>query len=150
MIIAPLLAALLSVSASAQASSCQSNEMTAAWEKINFALWLTDYTIPDSSPRTATLAYQGCVADAEGRESRTFVSADGLFTVAAYTAAGGADGATTLVLRRDGEAATLGTWGHHKVFYKGVGIDKVSVPNGNGRTVVKNVFVIPEGAVIKP
>lgn len=150
MIIAPLLAALLSISASAQTRVCQSNEMTAAWEKINFSLWLTDYTIPDSSPRTATLAYQGCAAGADGLESRSFVSADGMFFVTAVTTAGGDNGATTLTLSRGSEAVALGTWGHHKVFYKGVGIDKVAVPNGNGRTVVKNVFVIPEGAVVKP
>lgn len=149
MIIAPLLAVLLSVSASAQTAACRSNEMTAAWEKINFALWLTDYTIPDSAPRAATLAYQGC-AVGDGAESRSFVSADGLFVVTAVTNAGGDNGATTLRLSRAGETVSLGTWGHHKVFYKGVGIDKVTVPNGGGRTVVKNVFVIPEGAVVKP
>ncbi len=149
MIIAPLLAALLSVSASAQTSSCLSNEMTVEWEKINFALTLSDYTIPDSTPRAGTLSYRGCSAS-EGRESRTWASADGRYVVTALTSAGGQDGATSLVLSREGESAPLGTWGHHKVFYKGVGIDKVSVPNGNGRTVIKNVFVIPESTVVKP
>jgi len=142
MIIAPLLAVLLSVSASAQTSACRSNEMTAAWEKINFGVWVTDYTIPDSSPRVATLAYQGCSAE-NGVESRTFAGADGQFTVVALTNGGGDNGATTLLLRRGPQWVTLGTWGHHKVFYKGVGIDKVAVPNGNESTVVKNVFVIP-------
>ncbi len=70
MIIAPLLAVLLSVSASAQTQACRSNEMTAGWEKINFALWLTDYTIPDSAPRAATLAFKGCAAG-DGAESRS-------------------------------------------------------------------------------
>jgi len=153
MMIAPLLAAILSVSAvSAHAAPCESNEMTVAWEKINFALWLTDYTIPDSSPRTATLSYQGCWAGdgAERLENRSFASADGVFVITAVMTPGGSDGAGTLLLRRNGETAHLGTWGFHKIFYKGVGIDKVSVPNGNGRMVVKNVFVIPEGAVVKP
>lgn len=143
MIIAPLLAVLLSVSASAQTQACRSNEMTAAWEKINFGVWVTDYTIPDSAPRAATVSYQGCSAGENGVESRTFAGADGQFTVVALTNAGGDNGATTLVLRRGTQWVTLGTWGHHKVFYKGVGIDKVAVPNGNDSTVVKNVFVIP-------
>ena len=38
MIIAPLLAALLSVSASAQVRVCQSNEMTQAWERVSLAM----------------------------------------------------------------------------------------------------------------
>jgi len=142
MIIAALLAAVLSVPASAQVAACQRNEMTSAWEKITFGLWLSDYTVPDAA-RTADLAYKGCSVSHNGQEGRKFVSADGLFTVVALTDAGGDNGATTLVLFRDGEGVNLGTWGHHKVFYKGVGIDKVSVPNGGGSTIVKNVFVIP-------
>ena len=149
MIITALLSAVLSLPVSAQVPACQSNEMTSAWEKISFALWLTDYTIPDSSPRTATLAYKGCSAGDEGEESRSYVSADGLFTVTAYTSHGGDNGATTLTLYRGDKWARLGTWAHHKVFYKGVGIDKVAVPNGGDTTIVKNVFVIPEDAVIK-
>ena len=150
MMIAPLLAALLSMPVSAQVTACKPNEMTAAWEKISFALWLTDYTIPDSSPRTATLAYKGCSMGDEGEESRSYASEDGLFTVTAFTSRGGANGATTLTLYRGSEWVRLGTWAHQKVFYKGVGIDKAAVPNGNGTTIVKNVFVIPEGAVVKP
>ncbi len=83
-------------------------------------------------------------------ESRFYTSDDGVFSVSAFTNMGGANGATTLTLSRDSEWVRLGTWAHHKVFYKGVGIDQVAVPNGGGRTVVKNVFVIPEDAVIKP
>jgi hypothetical protein len=124
--------------------------MTSAWEKISFALWITDYTIPDSSPRAATLSYQGCSKGDEGEESRSYVSEDGHYTVTAFTNHGGDNGATTLTLYRDGQFVRLGTWGHHKVFYRGVGIDKVSVPNGNGTTVSKNVFVIPVDAVVKP
>lgn len=150
MIIAPLLAVLLSVSASAQTRACQSNDMTAAWEKINFAVYLTDYTIPDSSPRTATVSYKNCTAGDDGLESRNYVSADGFYMVTALTFNGGQDGSTNLLLRLGGPTAHLGAWSHHKVFYKGVGIDKVAVPNGNDTTVVKNVFVIPEGAVVKP
>lgn len=142
MITAALLAAVLSIPASAQASVCQRNEMTAAWEKITFGLWLSDYTVPDDA-RTADLEYKGCSVDREGQENRTYASADGIFTVTAITDAGGDNGATTLVLRRGGEGVSLGTWGHHKVFYKGVGIDKVSVPNGGRAALVKNVFVIP-------
>lgn len=142
MIIAALLAAVLSVPASAQAAVCQRNEMTSAWEKIAFGLWLSDYTVPDDA-RTADLKYEGCSIGHNGQESRKYVSADGRFTVVALTDAGGDDGATTLVLFRDGEGVNLGTWGHHKVFYKGVGIDKVTVPMGGRTTVVKNVFVIP-------
>jgi len=149
MIIATLLAVLLSAPASAQTADCRTNEMTAAWEKIGFALWLTDYTIPDSSPRTATLRYLGCSVVGD-QEARFYRSEDGVFILAAYTNAGGENGATTLSLSRRAAHVELGTWGHHKVFYKGVGIDKVAVPNGGGATVVKNVFVIPEGAVIKP
>ncbi|MDP3543174.1 MAG: hypothetical protein Q8T11_11970 [Elusimicrobiota bacterium] len=142
MIIAALLAAVLSVPASAQTAACQRNEMTSAWEKITFGLWLSDYTVPDDA-RTADLKYAGCSVSQFGQEGRKYVSADGQFTVVALTGAGGDDGATTLVLLRDGAKVILGTWGHHKVFYKGVGIDKVSVPNGGRGAVVKNVFVIP-------
>lgn len=142
MIIAALLAAVLSVPASAQTAACQRNEMTSAWEKITFGLWLSDYTVPDAA-RTADLKYAGCSVDGEGQENRTYASEDGAFTVTAVTNAGGDNGATTLILRRGGDGVNLGIWGHHKVFYKGVGIDKVTVPNGGGRTVVKNVFVIP-------
>lgn len=142
MIIAALLAAVLSVPASAQPAACQRNEMTSAWEKITFGLWLSDYTVPDDA-RTADLKYKGCSVSQFGQEGRKYVSADGRFTVVALTDAGGDNGATTLVLLRDGASVNLGTWGHHKVFYKGVGIDKVSVPNGDRGAVVKNVFVIP-------
>ena len=150
MIFSLLAALLLSVPASAQVSVCKTNEMTAAWEKITFVLWLTDYTIPDSSPRTATLHYAGCSAGGEGTESRVYAGEDGVFTVTALTNMGGENGATTLILTRGGKRVNLGTWGHHKVFYRGVGIDKVPVPNGGDSVVVKNVFVIPEDAVVKP
>lgn len=142
MIIAALLAAVLSVPASAQVTACQRNEMTSAWEKITFGLWLSDYTVPDDS-RTATLSYIGCSVLGDGTEARFYRSEDRTFTLSAFTNAGGENGATTLALTRRAEKVTLGTWGHHKVFYKGVGIDKVAVPNGNDQTVVKNVFVIP-------
>lgn len=142
MIIAALLAAVLSVPAAAQTAACQRNEMTSAWEKITFGLWLSDYTVPDDA-RTATLSYIGCSVLSDGTEARFYRSEDRTFTLSAFTNAGGDNGATTLALTRRAENVTLGTWGHHKVFYKGVGIDKVSVPNGNDRTVVKNVFVIP-------
>ena len=149
MIITSLLAALLSMPVSAQSlPTCHANEMTTAWEKISFALWLTDYTIPDSSPRTATLSYKGCSQGDEGEESRSYVSEDGAYSVTATTNHGGDNGATTLTLYRGAQWVRLGTWGHHKVFYKGVGIDKLPVPNGR-ETVVKNIFVIPEAAVIK-
>lgn len=150
MIVLLLAALLLSAPASAQSPACRTNEMTSAWEKITLALWLTDYTIPDSSPRTATLRYLGCSVLGDGEEGRFYRSDDRNFIVAAYTNAGGENGATRLALSRRAEWVDLGTWSHHKVFYKGVGIDKVAVPNGDGRTVVKNVFVIPEDAVIKP
>ena len=143
MIIAALLAAVLSVTASAQTAACQRNEMTSAWEKITFGLWLSDYTVPEDSARTSTLSYIGCSVLSDGTEARFYRSEDRAFTLSAFTNAGGANGATTLALTRRAEQVTLGTWGHHKVFYKGVGIDKVAVPNGNDRTVVKNVFVIP-------
>ena len=139
MIIAALLAAVLAVPASAQVAVCQTNEMTTAWEKITFGLWLSDYTIPEDGLRTAKLSYKGCSVDAKGQEVRSFVSEDGAYAVTALTNAGGDNGATTLVLKRGGKGVTLGTWGHHKVFYKGVGIDKVAGPGGP----VKNVFVIP-------
>ncbi|MDD5302695.1 MAG: hypothetical protein PHS14_06245 [Elusimicrobia bacterium] len=143
MIIATLLAAVLSMPASAQVAVCQSNEMTSAWEKVTFGLWLSDYTVPDDSARTATLSYIGCSVLSDGTEVRFYRSEDRAFTLSASTNAGGENGATTLGLTRRAEKVTLGTWGHHKVFYKGVGIDKVSVPNGGDSTVVKNVFVIP-------
>jgi hypothetical protein len=113
--------------------------MTSAWEKVTFGLWLSDYTIPEDALRTAKLSYKGCSVDAEGQEIRSFVSEDGAYAVTALTNGGGDNGATTLVLKRGGKGVQLGTWGHHKVFYKGVGIDKVAVPGGP----VKNVFVIP-------
>jgi hypothetical protein len=143
MIIATFLAAVLSVSASAQVPACQSNEMTSAWEKVTFGLWLSDYTIPEDSMRTAKLSYIGCSVLSDGTEARFYRSEDRRFTLTALTNAGGENGATTLALTQRAAQVTLGTWGHHKVFYKGVGIDKVAVPNGNDQTVVKNVFVIP-------
>jgi len=149
MIIASLLAAMLSVPAAAQ-QACVSNEMTSAWEQVTFGLWLSDYTIPDSSPRTAVLRYNGCSVAADKTEVRSFASQDSLYSVLALTSSGGDNGATTLTLVRDGASVNLGMWGHHKVFYKGVGIDKVAVPNGAGRTTVKNVFVIPVARVVKP
>lgn len=146
--LAPL-AVVLMLAAPAKAQfACVSNEMTSAWEKISFALWITDYTIPDSSPRAATLSYKGCAKGDEGEEMRTYASEDGSYFVTAMTNHGGENGATTLTLARGGEFVRLGTWGHHRVFYRGVGIDKVAVPNGNGRTIEKNVFVIPAGAVV--
>lgn len=148
--IASLLAALLlSVPASAQVRACQTNEMTAAWKNVAFGLWLSDYTVPDDASRVATLRYKGCSAGAEGMESRSYTSEDGSFAVVARTNAGGDDGATTLILTRGGARVELGTWGHHKVFYKGVGIDKVSVPSGGSATRVANVFVIPVYDAVK-
>ncbi|PIR16159.1 MAG: hypothetical protein COV48_10440 [Elusimicrobia bacterium CG11_big_fil_rev_8_21_14_0_20_64_6] len=148
--IASLLAALLlSVPASAQVRACQTNEMTAAWKNVAFGLWLSDYTVPDDASRVATLRYKGCMADAEGMESRAYTSEDGSLTVIARTSAGGDDGATSLILTRGGAQAELGTWGHHKVFYKGVGIDQVSVLYGGSSTRVKNVFVIPVYDAVK-
>lgn len=143
--------------------ACVANDMTREWEKISFALWLTDYTIPDSAPRTATLSYAGCsIMDEymgepiQPREVRFYVSEDGLVAVFATTSENGADGAThlTLVTRRGtsgfANSAQLGAWSHHKVFYKGVGIDKVGISdNRDGRAYTKNVFVIPTGAVVK-
>ena len=148
MIIASLLAVMLSVPASAQVQACASNEMTSAWEKITLGLWLSDYTIPDSSPRTALLSYKGCSASG-GRESRVYASEDGAYAVTALTNRGGEDGATTLSLSAGGGTAQLGTWSHHKVFYKGVGVDQVAVPSG-ALTVKKNVFVIPVAEAVKP
>lgn len=150
MIIASLLAAVLSVPAAAQVTACQSNEMTQAWEKITYGLWLTPYTIPDSTPRTATLTYQGCSVGADGQESRTFASAEGNYAVVARTNAGGENGATTLVLKNGGESVVLGTWGHHKALYRPVGVDKVNVPDGNGGVINTNVFFIPVDLGLKP
>jgi hypothetical protein len=150
MIIASLLAAMLSVPVSAaQMPVCTPNAMTAEWEKITLALWITDYTIPDSSPRAATLRYRSCVMGDHGEEIRFYGSDDGAFSLNAMTNSGGANGATTLTLINATGAVRLGTWAHQKVFYKGVGIDKVAVPNG-AVPLVKNVFVIPEEAVVKP
>jgi hypothetical protein len=150
MIIASLLAAMLTIPAAAQTQACASNEMTSAWEQVTFGLWLSDYTIPDSSPRTAVLRYAGCAVGADTMEYRSYSSEDRLYTVVARTNGGGANGATMLAMFRGDAGVDLGTWGHHKVFYKGVGIDKVAVPNGAGRTTVKNVFVIPVAVVAKP
>lgn len=157
MIVSSLLAVLLAVPAAAQVQVCADNEMTREWEKISFALWLTDYTIPDSSPRTATLSYQRCFADSErGQETRFFVSADGKIGVVATTSLGGSDGATYLTLvTKNGNngltnSAQLGVWSHHKVYYKGIGVDKAKIQDwrDGGRELVTNVFVIPTGAVI--
>jgi hypothetical protein len=170
MIVAPLLVALLAVPASAQvvlppfeAEACVRNEMTREWEKISFALWLTDYTIPDSSPRTATLRYQGCRVLREtlgepmdAQEQRYFVSEDGKIGVIATTSTGGSDGATYLTLvTKNGNngltnSAQLGVWSHHRVYYKGIGVDKAKIQDwrDGGRALVTNVFVIPTGAVI--
>ena len=150
MIIVALLAAALAAPVSAQPVACQSNEMTAAWEKITFGLWLTPYTIPDSTPRTATLTYKGCSVGADDQEYRTFTSVEGTYALSFRTNGGGADGATTVSLTRGSYASTLGTWGHHKVFYKGVGVDKVNVPTEGGRTFNTNVFVIPVDLGLKP
>ena len=114
--------------------------MTAAWETVSLGLWLSDYTVPDDATRVATLTYAGCSVSAKGEEVRVFSSANARYAVSAVTDAGGANGATTLSLKRDGAQVVLGTWGHHKVYYRGVGIDRVAVPGGRN---TKNVFVIP-------
>lgn len=149
MIIAALLAAALAAPVSAQTVACQSNEMTAAWEKITFGLWLTPYTNPDDSARTSTLTYKGCTVGADGLESRSFSGAEG-YTIVARTNAGGDNGATTLFLKNGAGSVELGTWGHHKAFYKGVGVDKVNVPSANGGNLNTNVFFIPVDLGLKP
>ncbi|MBI4060866.1 MAG: hypothetical protein HY403_05490 [Elusimicrobia bacterium] len=140
MIIASFLAALLSASASAQASSCKINEMTAEWAKVTFGLSMSNYTFPDPSSRVDTLSYMGCSADGAGLETRDYVGR--VYTVTAVTNSGGENGTTTLTLYGHGGRVPLGSWRHHKVFdVAGVGKDDVAVPGRNGRT---NVFVIPD------
>lgn len=145
MMIASLLAAALALPAAAE-SKCLINPMTDEWQGITLALFLTDYTIPESSPRTATLKFSECLSHHEGTELRLYTSQDSDYVIAARTDRGGASGATTLFLSRGSELVELGTWAHRKIFFKGVGIDKVSVPNGDQK-LIKNVFVLPEGAI---
>lgn len=148
MIIASLLATVLAVPAAADkpAAACQTNAMTSDWGKITFGLFLTPYTIPESAPRTATLRFKGCKMDDASQEFRSYTSDDGVYRVVALTNANETDGATTLVLIYNGKGVRLGAWAHRKVFYKGVGIDNVAIPDGP----VTNVFVLPEGAILPP
>ncbi len=159
-----LAAALMLTAAPAKAQpACVSNEMTAAWEKISFALWITDYTIPDSSPRAATLKFQKCERREETlgekmtpQDVRWYVSEDGSIGVLA-TVGDDEPGATwlTLVTRNGGNGLTnsaqLGAFAHQRVYWRGLGWDKVSIQDwrDSGRTIVKNVFLIPTDAVIK-
>ena len=86
----------------------------------------------------------------------TCTSSPGIRGVVATTSLGGSDGATYLTLvTKNGNngltnSAQLGVWSHHKVYYKGIGVDKAKIQDwrDGGRELVTNVFVIPTGAVI--
>lgn len=163
--IAPLLAAALLTSPAFAAEKiptpCAQDDMSREWQSKSFVLWLANGTNPDAEPRTATLSFKKCehVEEIYGepispRDERWYVSDDGSIGVIA-TADDSQPGATylTLVIARNGaltNAAQLGAWAHRKVFFKGVGVDKVSITDwrSNGAVIVKNVFVIPSDAVI--
>lgn len=166
--IAPLLlAALLSSPVRAAdkiAAPCAQDDMSRGWQATTFALWLMDGTDPDAQPRTATLRFKKCEHIDEylgeptsPRDARWFVSDDGTIGVIATVDEAQPDATyLTLVTLNGGSGLTnsaqLGVWAHRKVWFKGVGIDAASITDwrAGGKTIVKNVFVLPEAAVVKP
>jgi hypothetical protein len=129
--------------------------MREEWQSISFGLWLTDSNNPDDSPRTATLRYSSCQVVGQ-EERRTFLSEyDDMGVVASVNSSDPQATTLTLVTRAAGgalrESAPLGSYAHRRVYFKGVGIDSVDFRDwsNGGNAYVKNVFVIPEGAVIK-
>jgi hypothetical protein len=153
-----LFAALLLAGPAAAAPVCRTDPMRAEWQTKNFGLWLTDYTIPESSPRTATLHYVGCEVvtsmygePIEPREERKFLSEDGTIGIIAST--DDSDPAATWLTLVTGSpergvynSAQLGAFSHHRVYFKGVGVDQVKFHDNRGRgaDLVKNIILIPE------
>lgn len=163
--IVSLLAAVLALPAAAQTVSipCPQDAMTREWQAKSFALWLTEGVNPDAVPRTATLKFSKCVRQNEHlgerhapQDVRWFVSEDGKIGVIATVTESEPDATwITIVTAGDGaltNSAQLGAYAHRKVYFKGIGADKVSIQDwrDGGRTIVKNVFLIPTDAVVKP
>lgn len=166
MILSLLAAALLAAPASAVPIDlpCPQDAMTIDWQAKTLVLWLTDGTNPDAAPRTATLKFAGCTRRTETlgepmtpQDERRYVSEDGsIGVIATVSEADGAATWLTLVTRNGANGLTnsaqLGAFAHHRVYYKGVGFDQVRIQDwrAGGRTIVKNIFLIPADAVIKP
>lgn len=166
MIVSLLAAALLALPAAAQVQTplpCPQDAMTSEWQTKSFALWLTDGTNPDAAPRTATLKFSKCVRQTEylgerhtPQDVRWFLSEDGKIGVIATVVENEADATyITLVTSNNGSltnSAQLGAYAHRRVYFKGIGADKVAIQDwrDGGRTIVKNVFLIPTDAVVKP
>lgn len=165
--IVSLLAALL-LSAPLHAAPidlpCPQDAMTRDWQSKTLVLWLTDGKNPDAAPRTATLTFKSCSRRTENlgepmtpQDERYFVSEDGSIGVIA-TVTEKDPGATWLTLvTRNGNngltnSAQLGVFGHHRVYYKGLGFDQVKIQDwrDGGRTIVKNIFLLPADNVLKP
>jgi hypothetical protein len=166
MIVSLLVAALFAapVHAAQIAVPCPQDAMTLDWQSKTLVLWLTDGTNPDAAPRTATLKFKSCTRQTETlgepmtpQDARYFVSDDGSIGVIA-TVSESDNAATWLTLvTRNGangltSSAQLGAFAHHRVYYRGVGFDQVRIQDwrDGGKTIVKNIFLIPEDAVIKP
>ena len=164
MILPLLAAALLAGPVSAQELPCPQDAMTREWQSKTFVLWLANGTNPDAEPRVATLKFKKCVRAAEylgepitPQDARWFVSEDGKIGVIATVTDGEPDATWLTLVTSNGvngmtSSAQLGAFAHRKVYFKGIGADKVSIQDwrDNGRVIVKNVFVIPQDAVIKP
>ncbi len=166
MILSLLAAVLLSAPAHALNVDlpCPQDAMTRDWQSKTLVLWLTDGTNPDAAPRTATLKFKSCSRRTETlgepmtpQDERTFISDDGsIGVIATVSETDPAATWLTLVTRNGGNGLTnsaqLGVFAHHRVYYRGVGFDQVKIQDwrDGGRAIVKNVFLIPEGAVIKP
>jgi hypothetical protein len=164
--IVSLLAALLALPAAAQVvdvpAPCPQDAMTQEWQTKSFALWLIDGTNPDAAPRTATLKFKNCVRQTEylgerhtPQDARWFVSEDGKIGVIATVLENELDATyITIVTSNNGSLTTsaqLGAYAHRKIYFKGIGADKVTIQDWrDGRTVVKNVFLIPTDAIVKP
>lgn len=164
--VASLIAVLLlsaPVLADQIATPCPQDAMTREWQAKTFGLWLTDGTNPDATQRTATLKFKSCNRRIEAlgestaaQDARLFVSEDGSIGVIATV--GESDDATTwltLVTRNAGGglavSSQLGAFAHHRVYEKGVGVDQVKIWDwrDGGKTIIKNVFLVPGNDAIK-
>lgn len=143
---------------------CAQDEMTRAWESKSLALWLTDASNPDAVTRTATLRFKSCTHRTETlgepmtpQDERYFVSEDGSIGVIATVTEKDPDATWLTLVMRNGasgltNSAQLGVFGHHRVYYKGVGFDQVKIQDWRigGRTIVKNIFLLPWDSAINP
>lgn len=155
-----LFAVLAAASASVRAETLPC-EMNSEWESKIFGLWINDgYINPDVLPRTATLSYKGCARyigrDGIATEERQFIDASGTIGVmiAAYV---GDDASSVALFKLCGQpakycgGASLETRAHRLVYWKGFGMNQVRIKeDSDRRETVKDVMLLPEGAILKP